>query len=106
MKKKERIFEKKVCKTKCKNISIRMDEKLYAWITEQSERDKVSKNEIIRRACLNTNIKIIPEGKQILHSIQEIRNILLDCPPNTNVKETSLLLSKTIVHLRKLIMSN
>lgn len=103
MKRQERIYEKKEPKTKSKTICVRVSEELNNWISQQSKICDIPPTEFIRRSIKNTEIKVIPEGKQILKVIQEIRNTLILYPPNVITEEVNAVLSITIVSLRKYI---
>jgi hypothetical protein len=103
MKRRERIYEKKEPKTKSETISFRSSKEFKKWISQQSKICDTTLTEFIHRSIKNTEIKVNPEGKQILNCIQEIRNTLALYPPNVNTEKINTVLGETIVNLRKYI---
>lgn len=105
MQKKERIYEKKTEKRKSKSLSFRTPEDLAAQIDEKAARGGLSRSEYICTACQQCQIVVVPEGKEILQTVQEIRNIFRTYPKSPIITEINGSLGETVNHLRNIINS-
>jgi len=101
MQKKELIYEKKsVDKRKTKTISIRTTTATADEIDKKASQSNLNRSDYICAACQNSQIIVVPEGREILQTVHEIRNILLTMPLNSQIQETNDLLGKVVLQLR------
>ena len=104
MAKKDPIYESKKDKRKTKSLSIRATEEAANEIDKKAEQAKLNRNDFICLACQQCQIIVIPEGQEILQTVQETRNVIRTLQTQeTPFKEVDALLGKVILRLRNII---
>ena len=63
----------------------------------------MSRSDYMRTACLQERIVVIPEGREILKTMQEVRNLLRPLEENPAVKTIELQLSQITTKLHNFI---
>ena len=98
--KKAPIWERKTNTTKVKTISFKVTAKEQEQIIKAAHRAGMSQSDYIRTACLEERIVVIPEGREILTTMQEIRNLIrpLNAIPTTEAIEWQLSQITTKLH--------
>ncbi len=107
MVKKNRIYEKKTNQKKTKSISIRTTEESAATIDKKAEQAGLNRNDYICTACEKCEIIVIPEGQEILQTVQETRNLLRSSCGDAILKsKANKILGEVVLLVRNSLLKN
>ncbi len=99
MPKRERIWAKADERKSC-NLSIRMTPTQAAEIAQKAEQAGLNRNEFICAILCGKQVVVIPEGKEILQAVREIRNILQTFSNTDIAADVEALIREIIIQLR------
>ena len=88
---------------KVKTLTFKATAKEDEQITKAAHRAGMSKSDYMRTSCLQERIVVIPEGREILKTMQEVRNLLRPLEENPAVKTIELQLSQITTKLHSFI---
>lgn len=97
--KKAPIWERKTNTTKVKTISFKATAKEQEQIIKAAHRAGMSQSDYIRTACLEERVVVIPEGREIVKTMQEIRNLLRPLKANHSTEVIEQQLSQITTNL-------
>lgn len=97
--KKPTKYENKKDDRKNKQVSVRFSEKEYEDICEKAGQVNMTTNQFIRSSCQNSEIIHVTEGRELLATIQDLRDSLHNLPVVFKVDELNDLLSKATLKL-------
>ena len=92
-------WEQKTKFTRNAPLSFKATPKEKEQIIKAAHRAGMSQSDYIRTACLEERIVVIPEGREILKTMQEIRNLLRPLNNNHSKEAIELQLSQITTQL-------
>ena len=92
-------WEQKTKFTRNAPLSFKATPKEKEQIIKAAHRAGMSQSDYIRTACLEERIVVIPEGREILQTMQEIRNLIRPLNATPTTKQIELQLSQITAKL-------
>ncbi len=92
-------LEPKTKVTRNAPLNFKATKKEKEQIVKAAHRAGMSQSDYMRTACLQERIVVIPEGREILKTMQEVRNLLRPLEENPAVKTIELQLSQITTKL-------
>ena len=92
--KKNGSWESKTNVTRNAPLSFKATQKEKEQIVKAAHRAGMNTSDYLRTTCLQEKIVVIPEGREILKTMQEVRNLLRPLEENPAVKTIELQLSQ------------
>lgn len=106
MAKENKIYEGKADKRKSVIVVFRLTQAGDKELRKRVEKSGGNQSDYLEAACLGKDINVIPEGKDILQTLHEVRDLLRDIPKSDFVKEVERLSGQIVVMMRKMIKGN
>ena len=95
--------EPKINTTKVKTISFKVTAKEHGQIIKAAHSADMSQSDYIRTVCLEERIVVIPEGREIVKTMQEIRNLLRPLKTDHSTEAIELQLSQITAKLHSFL---
>ena len=96
-------WEPKTKFTRNAPLSFKATKKEKEQIVKAAHLAGMSQSDYMRTSCLQERIVVIPEGREILKTMQEVRNLLRPLEENPAVKTIELQLSQITTKLHSFI---
>lgn len=96
-------WEPKTKVTRNAPVSFKATPKEKEHIIKAAHRAGMNTSDYMRTACLQERIVVIPEGREILKTMQEVRNLLRPLEETPTVKTIELQLSQITTKLHSFI---
>ncbi len=99
-------WEQRTNTTKVKTISFKVTAKEHGQIIKAAHSAGMSQSDYIRTACLEERVVVIPEGREIVKTMQEIRNLLRPLKANHSTEAIEWQLSQITTKLHSYLTSH
>ena len=99
-------WEQKTKFTRNAPLSFKATPKEKEQIIKAAHRAGMSQSDYIRTACLQERVVVIPEGREILKTMQEIRNLLRPLKANHSTEAIEWQLSQITTKLHSYLTSH
>lgn len=97
MKKKNRIYEKKVSSKKDKSISLRMTTEEYTALSIKVQESGFNQSDYIKNACLHSKIETIPGAKELAKKLHQFNMKICELPPIDTLTQFQDEISRTVL---------
>lgn len=99
MAKQPRIYKKKTDSGKSIKLNVRVTQEQAEQISQLAQKAGMSHSNFIRTSCLQKEINVMLEGRELSKAIQELRKMLLDDPCKEVAHQINNSLGQIVAHL-------